>query len=173
MKFLATIGEATHEVEIRGSGSSLEIFVDGRAVEAELSRIGTSSLFSLVIGGQSHELLIEPNDEGYAVTTERRSYTVKVEDERARLLRLLVKDRSAAVGQVRIRAPMPGLIVRVQVSEGDRVEAGKGLLVVEAMKMENEIRSPVSGRVKKVAVRERQAVDKDEELLILEADGSG
>jgi pyruvate carboxylase subunit B len=172
MKFLATVGDATHEVEIRQSGSTTEVLLDGQPVQAEMQRVGTSALFSLLIEGRSYELLIEPGESEYRVTIEDRTYHVRVEDERAQLLRSLIRDRATTAGPVQIRAPMPGLIVRVEVAGGQRVNAGDGLLVVEAMKMENEIRSPVSGIVKQVAVEERQAVEKDEILVTLEADGS-
>lgn len=172
MKFLATIADTVHEIEVRSTEAGPEILLDGQVVDAEMQRVGSSALFSLLYGGESYELVIEPDDSGYAVTLQNRTYRVRVEDERTQLLRRLVTDRSAAAGPVVLRAPMPGLVVRIEVSEGQKVRAGDGVVVVEAMKMENEIRAPISGVVKKVAVRERQAVEKDETLVTLEADGT-
>jgi biotin carboxyl carrier protein len=172
MKLLATVGDTVHTIEIRRDGSATEVFLDEQRLDAEIRRVGSSPVFSLLVGGHPYELMIEPDGSAYQVTVDQHSYRVRVEDERGQRLRALLRGRSSASGPATIRAPMPGLIVRIEVAEGQKVNAGDGVVVVEAMKMENEIRSSISGVVKRVAVRERQPVEKDEVLIVLEADES-
>jgi pyruvate carboxylase subunit B len=122
--------------------------------------------------GASHTVLAERSGAGlWHFQIRGRHYRVDVLDDRTKVMR----DMSAAGSAVRrpapVRAPMPGLVVKVEVEEGQLVEAGGGLLVVEAMKMENELTAPLGGRVGAIHVVAGQTVEKDEVLMeILSAD---
>ena len=92
---------------------------------------------------------------------------LEVVDERTRQIQALTGKRAASGGGTMVRAPMPGLVVRVAVAAGQRVDAGTGVVVVEAMKMENELRAPRAGVVETVHVAVGQAVEKGAPLVTL------
>jgi len=120
------------------------------------------------MGGRSLSLFARKNRAGWMVELEGRSFEVVVEDERTRRIRELAGHATPARASRDLRAPMPGLIVRVEVTEGQEVEAGDGLVVMEAMKMENELRAEAPGRVVSIVVQEGAAVERDTILLTLE-----
>jgi len=95
-------------------------------------------------------------------------FIVKVEDSRSRLLSQFKKFSSSALETLNVKAPMPGLVKAIEVTRGQIIEKGRGLIILEAMKMENEIRSSVRGRVKNVEVKLNSSVDKDQTLIIIE-----
>ncbi len=96
-----------------------------------------------------------------------RSYVLEVLDERQRRLRDR-REAEAAAGPASVSASMPGRVVALLVAEGEQVEAGQGVIVLEAMKMENELKSPKAGRVSQVRVREGQATEAGEPLIVIE-----
>ena len=119
---------------------------------------------SLVVEGRAHEVMIERREGGYRVVQRGQVLDVAlVEGARG-----AAAPRRPAGGPARVQAPMPGKLVRVLVSAGQEVGAGQGLVVMEAMKMENEIRAPRAGRVKEAPVREGQAVEMGALLVLLE-----
>jgi biotin carboxyl carrier protein len=112
-----------------------------------------------------------PESDGWSVMAGGEIHVVQVDDERAVRLGALAgtAERGGAGGKV--KAPMPGLVLRVEVEEGQSVAAGDGLVVLEAMKMENEIKAPVDGRVTAVHVNDGQAVDKGTVLVEVTVEG--
>jgi pyruvate carboxylase subunit B len=156
VKYVVTVAERTFEVVLNGA----DIPVDGRTVSAELTAVPETPLRELRLDGKSRTYAMTPESNGWAVMGGGETHHLLVDDERSIRLGKLVGagDRGGAGGNV--EAPMPGLVLRVEVEEGDVVEAGAGLVVLEAMKMENEIMAPVTGRVKAVHVDGGQAVDK-------------
>jgi pyruvate carboxylase subunit B len=123
-------------------------------------------LRSLIIDGRQVEVALRPDDEGYAVSTPTAKYSVEVADPLTHRARTGAGDRRARGGG-RIAAYMPGRVVAVLVAVGDTVEVGQGLLVLEAMKMQNEIQAEKAGVVAKVHVVEGQAVEGGDALLDL------
>lgn len=124
-------------------------------------------VWSLIEEGRQYEVRIDPDGDGFAVTMRGRRLTVKIEDPRA------WNGGSAgkyATGAARIVSPMPGKVVRVLVAVGDRVAAGQGVVVVEAMKMQNELKCPIEGVVKQVSVTEGATVTGNQLLVLVEAD---
>ncbi|MBI4421996.1 MAG: hypothetical protein HY560_14320 [Gemmatimonadetes bacterium] len=103
--------------------------------------------------------------DGWHVQSAGRTWIAAVADERARSVRQLVAQQHHRHAAGAVRAPMPGLVLRLEVREGDRVAAGAGLVVLEAMKMENEITAPAAGVVRRILVREGEAVEKGAELV--------
>jgi len=141
--------------------------VDGAAVDAELTRIDTR-FHLLKIDGRVHEvaLIRPPDEEGRAtLLLDGRAVEVEVEDERMELLRKYQTEKTTRVNAAIIRSPMPGRISRLLVTEGELIDAGQGVLILEAMKMENEIRSNVAGIVKGVKIKEGDAVEKNAILV--------
>ena len=164
MKYFATIGDNEYEVEITDG----LITVGGEPVTVSLEPIGEPALYSVLYDGRSYELLIEAERFNYAVTLRGDQYQVQVEDERTRKLTAGRKPPSLPEGELAVKAPIPGLVVKVLVAEDDEVAEDQALLILEAMKMENEIRSPRNGTVKKVDVLPGQRVEQNAVMLILE-----
>lgn len=168
MKLAIEFGGKTRAVEIgpdaaRANGRML-FTVDGRAVEAGAIE-AAPAIYSILIGGSSFEVRVEPDAAGLRITIGGREYAARIRDPRQ-----WRRNRGAAVeaeGSQRVIAPMPGKVVRVLVKAGEAVEAGKGILVVEAMKMQNEVRSPKSGKVERILVSEGQAVSAGEALAVV------
>jgi pyruvate carboxylase subunit B len=163
-RYFVTIGEETTEVEVR-EGS---LVLDGESLAADISTLPASDRQHLRVDGRSLSLFARRGETGWAVELEGRLFNVVVEDERTRHIRELASHVAPVETRRELRAPMPGLIVRLEVGEGDQVSAGDGLVVMEAMKMENELRADTAGRVASIEVKEGQAVERDEVLLRLE-----
>jgi pyruvate carboxylase subunit B len=145
-----------------------ETEADALATDISVERVGPGYL-SLLVDGTSVSAAVEPLDGNrYRVTINGRMTEVQVKDERAMLLESFGLKAAADAGEAEIRAPMPGLVLDVLVSEGDTVEADEGLLVLEAMKMENELAAPGPGTVEAIHVSEGDAVEKD--ALLIELD---
>lgn len=166
MKYTVTIGERSVQVEVGGD----RVQVDGRAVEARLTRVPRTPMRQLLLDGRARTLAMVRNDGGWDVQVAGEAWPVSVMDERTRQLRELTGQRAAPVGGGLMRAPMPGLVLRLEVEVGQRVEAGAGVVVLEAMKMENEIRAAGPGVVRAVHVVAGQAVEKGAPLVELVAE---
>ena len=167
MKYEIVINGARRSVEFtphaRMAASRVTFTVDGRLVEADAVRISPGA-YSILLGGRSLEVTAEETSGGLLLRANGREFQVEIFDPRSWRRR-----RGAGIeleGRQQLIAPMPGKIVRVLVAAGQQVDAGQGLLVIEAMKMQNEIRSPKSGTVEKVA-REGQTVNAGEVLAVV------
>jgi biotin carboxyl carrier protein len=147
------------EVVVNGRPISVHLQAGAAAVEVE------PGIWSVLLDGVSYEVKLEPADDGYWATVGRCRYRIQVRDPR-RLPR--ARTALSASGRQRVTSPMPGKVVRVLVREGDEVQPGGGLVVVEAMKMQNEIRSPKAGRVISLRAAEGQAVAAGETLAEVE-----
>ncbi len=164
MKYEVTVGENTYTVEIDEQG---DVMLDGEPVEVDFGGLGQSGLYSLIVNNESFEGLVEAKEGLWQVLMRGVLYEVQVADERS----LLLRDRSATLvpdtGEVAIKAPMPGLVVAIPVKVGDVVEAGDNLIILESMKMENELKAPRSGRVERINVSERDSVEQNQTLLVI------
>jgi biotin carboxyl carrier protein len=164
------------EIEFEGTARAIEIdadsmrdgqircAIDGRAIEADAAEVAPG-IYSILIGGTSLEARVEPYGTALRVIVAGREYAAAIRDPRQWQRR-----RGAAVeaeGRQQVTAPMPGKIVRVLVKAGEAVEAGQGIFVVEAMKMQNEIRSPKSGTVERLLVSENQSVAAGDVLAVV------
>jgi pyruvate carboxylase subunit B len=165
MKYFATVEGREIEVVVDGD----RVRVDGRELEAHLGAIPGTPLRHLLLGDRSLTLAIEPAGRGrwhLARFGDRRE--VEVVDERTRHIRTLTGQGVQARGPAQLKAPMPGLVARVLVEVGQRVEVGTGVVVLEAMKMENELRAGQAGLVRAIPVRPGQAVEKGQLLVELD-----
>ena len=125
--------------------------------------------YSLIHNNKSHLVHINLENGIYHVHLDGEYFPIRVEDERSRMLRQLVQKAAQQTGEQKITAPIPGLIKSLRVKEGDKVKAGDGLLILEAMKMENEIHSETKGVIKKVMVEAGAPVTQDQIILIIES----
>jgi biotin carboxyl carrier protein len=173
MKLEVQIGGRTRSVELereaheeRPEESRWVCRLDGRAVDVDVVEVDAGT-YSILLGGQSFEVRVRPGASGgLVVQAGAEEIPVEVLDPRAWRGRRGAHGVEAE-GRQQILAPMPGKIVRVLVRQGDAVEAGQGIVVVEAMKMQNEIRSPKSGTVERLHVAEGQAVNAGEVLAVV------
>jgi biotin carboxyl carrier protein len=154
MTFDATVGGRTIRVEVRGEAGRYTVILDGSPLEVDV--VATGHRFaSLLVGGRSHEVGIEKRADGYTVVLPGGALAVALAEAEG----ASSSPARRPSGPARLTAPMPGRVVRVLAAPGADVVAGEGLVVVEAMKMENELRAPRAGRVLEVGVREGQAVE--------------
>jgi biotin carboxyl carrier protein len=163
VKFEATVGGRQMRVEVQGTAPAFVVTLDGRRLEVE-ARDTAAGFVSLRVDGKCHEAGLLPRPDGSTVLLGGRVYEVTLTDDAG----VAITRRSGASGPARVTAPMPGRIVRVLVQTGDVVAEGQGLVVMEAMKMENELRAPRAGRVKELPAREQQAVDTGALLVVVE-----
>jgi len=159
-------GKKSRIVELVRDGNSWRMLLDGQPVDADAAEIAPYTL-SILLNGQSYEIRVSPAPDGkLKLQTGTHEFTAEVVDPRAWSGRR--HGHVEAEGRQQIVAPMPGKVVRLLVKAGDHVEIGQGLLVVEAMKMQNEIRSPKSGTVQRVLAEEGQPVNAGEVLAWVE-----
>jgi biotin carboxyl carrier protein len=155
-------GTRTCTVDLERTGNRWRIALDGQPVPADVVEIAPSTL-SILIRGESHEIRVSRFPDGkLSIQSGLREFTAEVTDPRSWRGRRLA--HVEAEGRQQIAAPMAGKVVRVLVKSGDKVEVGQGLLVVEAMKMQNEIRSMKSGIVERLLAKEGQPVNAGEVL---------
>ena len=162
MKFEVRIDGRASIVELAPDADRWQISIDDRPIDADAVEIAPG-IFSILLDGRSYEVRVTPTPAGaLTLQTAHQEFTAEVVDPRA--WRGRRHGTLEAEGRQQILAPMPGKIIRVLVQAGEKVEAGQGLLVVEAMKMQNEIRSPKSGTVERLLVKEGQPVNAGEVL---------
>jgi biotin carboxyl carrier protein len=155
-------GQRTHVVELERNGTGYRVLLDGRTVEADATRVSPNTI-SVLLGGRAYEVYVTPALDGTVkLQSGPHEFTAGIQDPRA--WRGRKQGAMEAEGRQPIVAPMPGKVIRLLVSAGDEVEAGQGLVVVEAMKMQNEIRSPKRGKVERVVATEGQNVNAGEVL---------
>jgi biotin carboxyl carrier protein len=166
MTYDILINGTRRDVEITSpiaEGSRMAAIIDGRSVMADTARISPGA-YSMLLDGRSFDVTVQEATDGLLVRINGREFKLEIADPRA-----WRRGRSGSIelaGRQQIAAPLPGKIVRVLAAMGQQVEPGQGLLVIEAMKMQNEIRSPKSGTVEKI-VREGQTVNAGEILAVV------
>lgn len=161
----ALVQERTFEITVAGD----VVTIDGREVACSLVRVGDGT-YSLLLEGRSIPVVLEESAEKlYRATLAGRQVEVRIKDEKDLLLERYGLGRRAGGGVREVKAPMPGLVVSVAVELGAAVEAGARLLILEAMKMENEIKAEAAGVVRAVHVAAGDAVVKNQLLIEFEA----
>ncbi len=167
MAYIATLGEQTHKIEVQELEEDhlyrividdSERIVDGRQLSAHM--------YSLLVDDQSFTIDVTVKEDDYTVSCEGKTFQVTLLDER-RALRP-GEGGGSRTGEKEVRAFMPGKVVEVLVAVGDEVEKDQGVLIIEAMKMENEVRTSAAGTVTGIHVAEGQAVESGELLIELE-----
>lgn len=164
MKYQSQVANNSYAVEIDADG---QISIEGERVNASLLQVGPLGLYSLLLDNQSLELAVEETQQGYRVSLGSRTFDVKVTDERQLKLAGRRGDLETTGGEVQVKAPIPGLVVRVLVRAGDAIKAGQPIVILEAMKMENELRAVREGVIGDVKVKAGERVEQGAVLLII------
>jgi biotin carboxyl carrier protein len=165
MKYVAKIDGREFEIEILDEN---HVIIDNTAYEVDFQSVSGQPVYSLLIDGESFEGHVYPTDEGWQVLLRGNFYPIEVEDERDRRMRAAMGGRVSDTGEFPLKAPMPGLVVSIPVSIGQKVEKGDVLLVLESMKMQNELKSPREGVIKEIRAKAGESVEQKYTLLIIE-----
>ena len=167
MAFVAILGEQSYTVEIEETDKSVyRVSVDGHEFLVDGKKTGRTN-YSLIVENRSFEIEVDHQGDEYRVLVDGRNYHVNLVDER-RMRSGGGQAGGGLQGRQAVSVPMPGKVIAVLVAEGDIVEKGQGLVIVEAMKMENEVRSPISGEVKEIKAKQGDTVEGGAVLLIIE-----
>ena len=163
MKYFVDLNGMLEELEVDGES----VTIGGHTVLARVDEIEGTPVRLITIGSEVHRVVVRrgPSRGAYTLWVDGFRFDGEALDERTRAIRDITAESSKSTGPASLVAPMPGLIVRVNVSPGDAVQAGQGLVVMEAMKMENELRAPAAGTVKTVMVEPGKAVEKGAVLV--------
>jgi pyruvate carboxylase subunit B len=166
VKYFVKVGDDEVEVLVEGDVVS----VDGRAHQASVAAIDGTPVSVLRLGDEVCRVVARPGEARgrYTLWLDGFRFETEALDERARAIRELTGAAAAAAGPAPIVAPMPGMIVRISAQVGDQVQPGQGLVVMEAMKMENELRATTAGTVRAILAQPGTAVEKGAVLLELE-----
>jgi len=159
--FVVTVDHRTVAIHLEGD----RVIIDGKPASASLEKV-SQNLYSLLLGNRSYELVIS---EGTVVSIDGQPVALDVKDMRALLLEKYGAQSGSSQQAQSLRAPMPGLVLRVSVEPGEAVQAGQSALVLEAMKMENDLRIAADGVVRQVHVSPGDAVAKNALLIDFEA----
>jgi biotin carboxyl carrier protein len=166
MAFIAKLSDQNYTVEIEENGKSMyRVSVDGNEFVVDGKKTGRTN-YSLIVDNRSFEIEVDNTDDEYRVLVDGRNYRIHLVDERR--MRVGSQLGVELQGRQSVSVPMPGKIIAVLVSEGDAVDKGQGLVIVEAMKMENEVRSPIAGAVKEIRVKPGDTVEGGAVLLVVE-----
>lgn len=168
MKVFAEHKDQVLNFDLSENGDELVVKFNGDRQVYSFEPLGMNR-FSLIHNNRSHLIHIIKENGYYHVHLDGLHFPFRVEDERTRALRELVKKSASLSGEHAIRAPIPGLIRQIKVKEGEKIDQNQALFILEAMKMENEIRSEFSGIIKKISVSEGSPVEKNQVIIIISA----
>jgi len=167
-EFIIYNGERIHEVRFLDDS---RVILDGKEYLINVKMMSRSQC-SLILGNQVYRVDFTKLDNGDSggeveVVVKGRTLRLRPQDARTQMLQSIIKARPPRDNEAVIRAPMPGLVGRILASPGTRLGAGAGIMILEAMKMENEIRCPSAATIKEIKVNPGQSVDKNQLLVTL------
>jgi biotin carboxyl carrier protein len=162
MRYVTTIGDREYLIEIIDEHTLL---VDGVRYHIDFESVSEQPVYSLLLDGQSFESYVYEGDDALQVLLRGAHYQATVEDERERRLRSTSRQGVAEGADYHLRAPMPGLVVAIPISEGQTVNKGDVLVVLESMKMQNELKSPRAGAISRMRVKVGDSVVLKQTLL--------
>jgi biotin carboxyl carrier protein len=163
MKYLTTINGKTYTIDINQDG---RVTIDGEDYDVNFTTI-SEALYSVILNHTSFEALVDQRDGRFNVLVAGEQYEVEVADEQQQRLLRTSGGFEVSQGELSIRSPMPGLIVAVKVTEGQIIEKGDALCVLESMKMENDIKAPRAGTVSRVYIAAGDRVEQNKVLLMI------
>lgn len=164
MKYTAIINDKAYTIEI---GANNTVLVDGEPHTVDFRGIDGMLLYSLLLDNLSWEVLVKRERDQYRVLIGGELHIVDVQDERTRKLAKAEAKTAAVIGEAAVKAPMPGLVRGVSVNVGDSVTARQGIVILEAMKMENELRVSRAGIVKEIRVKPGDKVEQGQVLVVV------
>jgi len=162
MKYITTVDGKEFQIEVV---DEKHVRVGDRLLEVDFESVNGQPVFSVILDGKSYESFISESDEGWQVLMRGRQYQVLVEDEREKRLRAAAGGGVAEGGEFNLKAPMPGLVVAIPVAEGQEIKKGQVLIILESMKMQNELKSPKDGIVERIRVKAGESVEQKQALL--------
>jgi biotin carboxyl carrier protein len=165
MKFAATVGSRTHTVDVTQENGRYRVTLGDQVWEVD-ARLTAHGIYSLLIDGVSHVADVDDHAGECVVEVAGETYVIQVEEQ----TRYIIRTRGGAAGGVggqTVKAPLPGKITHVAVQAGDAVTGGQSLVVIEAMKMENELKATAAGTVREVRVVAGQAVNAGDVLVVI------
>lgn len=163
MAYIVKIDDKEFKCDIEKSGNSYVVSLNGKNIQVEVADIDKETL-TLIINYRPYQIHIGKDNK---ITVDRDEYTFEVVDEKIAQV-LNTGAETAHKKEAIISAPMPGLVIEVEVKEGDNVKKGQGLVIIEAMKMQNEFKAPREGLIKKIFVQKGQTVNSKDKLIIIE-----
>jgi biotin carboxyl carrier protein len=161
MKYITTINEREYTIEIL---DDFHVRIDDHEYNVDFVPVSGQSVFSILIDGASYEAYILLDENEWQVVLQGNLYPVKVEDEREKRLRATAGGNIILTGDTPIKAPMPGLVIGVNVQDGQTVSKGDTLMILESMKMQNELRAPRDGTVTRLRVQTGESVERNQIL---------
>ena len=166
MKYIATIDDKEYAVEILDEN---HIIFDDKTLEVDFESVSNQPVYSLIVDGKSYEAYVYPaENDVWEVLRRGRMYSVMVEDEREKRLRVTAGGSVSQTGEYHLKSPMPGMVVSTLVEDGQQVEKGDVILILESMKMQNELKSPRSGTISRVLVKAGESVEQRQTLLSIQ-----
>lgn len=171
MKVWVTLDDRDAEVEFTTVGGRLVLEVEGRKLDADFVRLPDGRVWSLLVDGRSYEVRVVEEDGTLRVTWQNHTVTVEARHPLEKMLRQQLGARAGAPGET-ISAPMPGAVVAIRVKPGELVQPGQSVVVLEAMKMQNELAAHAGGVVSEILVEEKAAVSAGQALVRLLPEGA-
>ena len=167
MTYFARSGGRDHRLDVRQGKDGFHVRLDDREFNVDFLQVDPG-LYSLLIGGRSYEIDLLGMEDALMVLVDGQPFRVEIQEEHQRRLRAAAGKGEVKAGKRTVTAPMPGKVVRLLVRPGDAVRPGDGIIVMEAMKMENELKASAGGTVKDVRVEEGNAVNGGDVLVVIE-----
>lgn len=166
-KLEAIIGDQKHIIELKETenGRALIGLGDNHTVDVDVRQV-ESDVWSLIIDGESYEATVQPLTDKLRITIRGATWDIDIYDPRVR--GVTKTTRATVEGAQTISSPMPGRVVTINVAVGDKIEAGQGVIIVEAMKMENELQAEGAGVVTEIKVKPGQAVEDGQALVVIQ-----
>ena len=171
MKVWVTLDGHDAEVELSTVDNRLVLEVEGRKLDADFVRLPDGRVWSLLVDGRSYEVRVVEEGGELRVTWQNHTVSVEARHPLEKMLRQQTGARAKTLGET-ITAPMPGAVVAIRVKPGDLVHAGQSVVVLEAMKMQNELTAHSGGVVSEILVEEKAAVSAGQALVRLKPEGA-
>lgn len=162
MKYVSTINKNEYLIEIVDEHN---IIVNGKPLKVDFNSVSGQPVYSLLVDNNSFEGFVYPGETELEVLLMGRQFPVMVEDEREKRLRAAAGGKVSDAGEYHLKAPMPGMVVSIPVEEGQEIEQGQVLVLLESMKMQNELKSPRDGTVGRIRVKPGESVEQRQTLL--------
>ena len=162
MKYITTIEGREFLVEVV---DKQHLTLDGKVLGVDFESVGGQPVYSLIVDGKSYEAYVYSEEDDWQVVLLGRQYPVRVEDEREKHLRSVGGSTVSESAEFHLKAPMPGMVVAIPIAEGDKVEKGQVLVILESMKMQNELKSPRAGIISRLRVKPGDGVEQRQTLL--------
>ncbi len=162
MKYVTTIDDKDFEIEVVDEH---HIRIGDRLLQVDFESVSGQPVFSLILDGKSYESFVYQGEEDWDVLLRGRQYQAKVVDEREKRLKAAAGGGALEGGEFHLKAPMPGLVVAILIEEGQEVKKGQVMLILESMKMQNELKAPRDGVMGRVRVKAGESVEQRQTLL--------